>query len=194
MSQNTPTCRDTWQGDYHQLLSQEHAVILFQRYTSPGLSGVPDTGVALREIPKVKPSMGVWEGEEGPESLQRERKVAGGKREESTLFLQAEGSLLWLCGSLAWGFGTKSQNHIARDYYMAAVSATAASGAGGGGDCHLIRREPLQSGLLSKLRNWISLKEQLFWGKLSRSECLCRVECFYGFWSSAELGRLLNRE
>lgn len=73
----------------------------------------------MREIPKVKPSMGAWVGrvgEGGPERLERERKSSRRKerhderRAERWVFLEdGSVSLLWLCGSLAWWFGTENK-------------------------------------------------------------------------------------
>lgn len=182
----------------------------------------------MREIPKVKPSMGAWErrvgggrtGESGTwggkkSSRRKERddeRRGEERRAERWAFLEdGEVSLPWPCGSLAWWFGTDNENHIARDYYTATVSATAAAaGAGEGygrtcffffsqGECHTFLH-PARGSLHTRLREEITRlpvcgsiwKNESF--EARSADCRVCVVCLCCFWSGAELSWLLNSE
>lgn len=163
----------------------------------------------MREIPKVKPSMGAWEGrvgEGGPERLERERKSSRRKGEG----WQEEGrgvSFPWrtewcLCRGCVglWhdDLGQKMKNHIARDYYTAVVSAAAAASGAGGGYAHTyLFLHISERGVSSSCRSVESLWQNnlSFRGKISGLLCVCcDIVCICCFWSGAELSRLLNRE
>lgn len=176
----------------------------------------------MREIPKVKPSMGAWEresggkwGREGQTHWNTRGKVA---EEEERCDEGKEGYfwstelcfLPWPCGSLAWWFRTKLENHIARDYYTAMVTAATLTRARRGythslfwvqGECHTFLHLLFSSWNDHKKRIcfeaatlWIVVKGELFWGKMSVIMCLWCVVCICCVWSGAELSQLLNRE